>query len=181
MLMALLVLVQIGSVPAADETPHPIFDRMAETIAAAAPETAHPYTRGWTSVGQRARLVRWHLAEPDDGDGWYRRTGWISEGGQQAGVAICGDIAGMDTLGLQISGEHPLPLVDALERIGTVTSEDNPAGHPVWRLEQAGRDTARVVASPVCTPPGSAAARSCRLYITVTYGSDVSDRGCLAP
>lgn len=179
MLMALLVLVQSASTPVTDDAPHPIFDRIAETILAAAPREGDPVPESWFVAGQRARAARWHLAEPDDGDGWYRRTGWISEDGLQAGVAACGPEDGVAMLGFQLPGETGPPLRDSLAWLGTVTSETLASDQ--WTFTPEGRTPVNLTLETVCTPEGSAAARSCRTHVTAVLSPGHEDRSCIAP
>lgn len=180
MLMALLVLVQSASTPVTDDARHPVFDRIAETIVAAAAREGDPVPESWFVAGQRARAVRWHLAEPDDGDGWYRRTGWISEDGLQAGVAACGGDNGVAMLGFQVSGESAGVLVSALSAHGGLRREVDHGEELFW-FEPDGHAPALITASAFCTPEGAAAARSCRTDIQVTYALDFRAEACTAP
>lgn len=180
MLMALLVLVQSASTPVTDNAPHPVFDRIAETIVAAAAREGDPVPESWYSVGIRTRWIRWHLAEPDDGDGWYRRSGWISEDGLQAGVAACGGDNGVAMLGFQISGESAAPLFSALSAHGDLRREVDHGEEIVW-FEPEGHAPAMITASAHCTPEGAAVTRSCRTDIQVTYALDFRSEACTAP
>lgn len=180
MLMTLLVLAQSGSVPVTDEAPHPVLDRIAETIVAVAARDGDPVPESWFVAGQRARAVRWHLAEPDDGDGWYRRTGWISQDGLQAGVAACGGENGVAMLGFQVSGESAAPLLSALSAHGDLRREVDHDEELFW-FEPDGYAPAMITASALCTPEGAAVARSCRTDIQVTYALDFRSEACTAP
>lgn len=176
-----LILMTLGASAQAQDAPRQaVFDRIAETIAEAGSQTGEPIPDGWYAVGIRASHARWHLAEPDDGDGWFRRTGWISVYGRQAGIAACGPEAGVAALGFQFPGESGEPLLDALSPIGTLTAEDVP-GEPVWRFEPEGRVPARISLSVWCTPEGSAAARSCRTHVIAAFVGDPRGVSCRAP
>ena len=180
-LIAVLTLLASASAATAQGDSHaPVFDRMADTLVAAASRADDPVPDRWYAVGIRARHARWHLAEPDDGDGWYRRTGWISESGYQIGLAACGPEAGVAAFGFQLRGESIEPLLDALAAAGTLTEEEGP-GDPVWRFEAEGRVPARISFSVVCTPEGSAAARTCQSHAVAAYAGDPREMSCTAP
>lgn len=178
--LILLTLAMCGTAQALDAPRHAVFDRMAETIAAAGSRTGDPVPDSWYAVGIRARHASWHLAEPDEGDGWFRRTGWIGVDGRQAGIAACGPDAGVAVLGFQFPGEGGAPLLDALSAIGTLLLEDAP-GEPVWRFEPEGRVPARISFSVWCTPEGSAAGRRCRTHVIAAFAGDPRAVSCRAP
>ncbi|MEE2566389.1 hypothetical protein [Hyphobacterium marinum] len=171
----------LSSAALAQNDPAPtVFDRMAETITAAAPRTGDPVPNAWSAVSIRARAARWHLAEPDDGDGWYHRVGWVSENGRSIGIAACGPEAGVTALGFAFSGDDNTPLLEALDRAGHLTEEAGD-GEPVWRFEAQGHVPARISFSVWCTPEGSAAAHSCRTSAVIAYAGDPREVSCSAP
>jgi len=180
--LAILLLATVlpASVVAQDVPAPTVFDRMAETIVAAAPRAGDTVPNSWSAVSIRARAARWHLAEPDDGDGWYQRVGWVSENGRTHGIAACGPAAGIDALGIQFSGEDGTPLLDALARAGHLTEETGD-GEPVWRFVAEGHVPARISFSVSCTPEGAAVARACRTSAIIAYAGDPREVSCLAP
>lgn len=166
--------------PVAEEPSHPIFERMAETVVAMAAREGDAVPATWASAGLRARSVNWHLAGPDIGDDWYRRRGWISQGGRQVGVAACGGETGVAMIGFQIRGETMAPLISALAALGDLRSEVD-HGDALYWFEPEASAPAMITSTVNCTPPGSAAARSCETDIQVTYALDFRARRCIAP
>lgn len=180
-LAVLLLSLQVdGQTAVTDEDVHPIFNRMAETVVAMAAREGDPVLVGWTVAGLRARAVRWHLADPDTDDDWFHRTGWISETYQQVGVAACGGEDGVSVLSFEIHGESMAPLITALTPLGSMRREIEDGQEIIW-FEAEGHAPSRITASVYCTPPGSAAARSCGTDIQVIYSADLPERACLAP
>lgn len=163
-------------------------DALAESIASLMSVSRWDWSLGWTAFGSRARHIHWHLAEPGpmDDTGVFRRTGWISAGGSQIGLAVCGDEQQVLKLVARLGGSLPQNgapgLVTALETAGvTVLAASGERDALTYRLGQDERDDAHLTLSEGCTPEGSAAARRCWTTVEVFFRPTYAPSSLAAP
>lgn len=197
-------------IPAVANAQHPwqpaatIEQAVARAVADAMPDLRYPYLLRWSAFGVRGgQDVFWHLAPPGahplhpPPPGTHRRTGWLSVGGGQGDVAVCGNDERIGGMAISVSdlwldrsdvireladkGVVATLMETRVADLDILETDHGPAGdayhaevtrypaHRLWRLEREGREPADLTATYQCTPPGTRHATSCRMTWTVLF------------
>lgn len=145
----------------------------------------------WDALRAGAPLtVNWHLAAPDANNARvFRRPGWISIVGRQAGIAACGTARGPELFTVRMAVRDDDPANDpvlALLRAQGVNLQAMPAGGEREMYAENGEWGALWFERRVrCTPEGAARAPTCSASYIVNvrpdYASAPLTRVCEAP
>lgn len=144
-------------------------------IEALAPESYGEWAYHWSAVSARvSRHMHWHMFGPEPGEleegAVARRNGWVTARGQSVGISAFGDRENVTHMTFELRDGTTLDYLEALRVAGAEVSfvadwEESSD----YAISVPGRESAELTSARICRPPGSRAAPSCRIELTLRF------------